>query len=235
MNRGIVNFVCKDKRFIVPIILEKELKPDVFIGVWKITESAEELLRRLQLNEEERGFLKKLQSNKRYLHWLSSRVMIRKLLNTDEFIEMETARKGKPAMKNFPHELSIAHSHEMAAVIISEENRVGVDIEHIDDKVKRIAHKFLSEEEMEEIDSVHDTEHLIQCWCAKEALFKYYGKGQVDFRQHLHLRHYDYKESGRMEASILKDDCLNNLVVHYQKVEQYMLAYVFEEEDDPDY
>ena len=211
----------------MPIIKLIEPESDVRIGVWEITESAEELVGVLQLNDDERQFLDSLRNGKRYLHWLSSRVMLRKLLNTDQFIEIGADEKGKPFLKNFSHKISISHSHNMAAVMLSKRYEVGIDIEHIHPKVEKISKKFLSDKELVNIDPFYNIDHLMLCWCAKEAIFKWYAKGEVDFRQHLHLRNYDYRISGRMEGMILKDDCIAELVVHYEKMDQYMLAYVW--------
>lgn len=198
--------------------------------MWKITEDADFFLEKLQLNQQEQDFISNIKNGKRYLHWLSSRVMLRELLETNLFIEILADEKGKPFLKNFPHKISISHSHDMAAVMISKYHEVGIDIEHIHPKVEKIAHKFLSQKELDELDPRYRTEHLIICWCAKEALFKLYAKGAVDFKQHLFLKNYDYKESGRMEAAILKEDFTGSFIVHFHKIEHYFMAYVMEEE-----
>lgn len=210
----------------MPIIEIKHLPLSSKLGVWKIEEKAEELVALLQLDDKEMEYITTLNNNKRYLHWLSSRVMLRQLLETNEFIVFKKDERGKPVVGNFPHEVSIAHSHEMAAVLVSEEVSVGVDIEIIDEKVFRVAHKFLSEKEKNMIDPAFQTEQLMLGWCAKEALFKLYGKGQVDFINNLFLDFGPFTEIGTIQGRIHKDNHKESYTVFYEKLGEYMLCYV---------
>jgi phosphopantetheinyl transferase len=195
------------------------------VGVWHITERDEELLAQLQLNEAERQLIDSLKHSRRYLHWLSSRVMLRQLINTDKFIELTSDEKRKPTLKNFPHNVSFSHSHDMAAVIISEHDAVGIDIELINPKVLRVKHKFLSEEALKLIDSDGEVLELITCWCAKEALFKLYGKGGVDFIADLHLK-LPLPPDGIIEAEISKDHTSH--LVHTMHLDHIMGSQSFD-------
>lgn len=194
------------------------------LGVWYIEEDAETLISMLQLNEKEKHYLGQLKHSKRYLLWLSSRVLLRQLLNTTDFIELESDIKRKPLLKNFPHQVSISHSHEMAAVIISEHSQVGIDIERVDAKVKRIEPKFLSDFERAHVDRDQEIRQLIALWCAKEALFKLYGKGSVDFREDLAIEP-PFTTEGVLTAEIRKEETLQ-CAVHVSQVDAYCLAHV---------
>lgn len=152
--------------------------------------------------------------------------MLRKLLNTSEFIVFHKDERGKPMVGNFPHEVSIAHSHDMAAVLVSEQKHVGLDIELIDPKVKKIAHKFLSTGELKMIDPNEETKQLMLGWCAKEALFKLYGKGQVDFIKDLYITLTKIETKGSIQARISKPDHENNYTVEYEIIGDYMLCFV---------
>jgi phosphopantetheinyl transferase len=193
-------------------------------AIWKIEESAEELEQMLQLDEREKKFLAALKSGKRYLHWLSSRVLIRRLLNTDEFIQMEANGEGKPELKNFPHQISISHSHDLAAVILSLKRTVGIDIELIHPKVHKIKNRFLSTLELHHLQCTD--QELITCWCAKEALFKFYGLGKVEFKEDLALHLPSLSDSGVIPSVILKTQPPLEVDVHYEKVEDYMVAWL---------
>lgn len=201
------------------------------LGVWNIKESTDELMNMLQLNDVERSLLESFNNNKRNIHWLGSRVLLRKMLDTHKFIEITPDRFGRPTLINFPHRVSISHSHEMAAVLISEDHNVGVDIELVDDKIRRIKQKFLSPEELERIDDSHESLHLTQCWCAKESLFKYYSKGHVDFRRDLTLEIEGFSEGGGFKGTIHKDNIDLDLPVKSALFGGYMLAYVIGEHE----
>ena len=205
-------------------IVKSLSEQDTSLGVWHITEDADRLIAMLQLDDRESQLLERLKGGKRYRHWLSSRVLLRQLLNTDKFIEMDSDENRKPVLKNFPHHISLSHSDEMAAAIISEQDEVGIDIQKIDSKVLRVKHKFLSDEELALIDEEHAVEQLITCWCAKEALFKYYGKGQVDFIRDLHLE-LPIRTSDSLSACITKEKVTYHQV-RTMIIGEYVLAFV---------
>ena len=73
----------------------KQLDKTSFFGVWKIEESAEDLYSQLQLNDQEKAYLDSLNNGKRNLHWLSTRVLLRKLLNTQKYIDCQVDEDGK--------------------------------------------------------------------------------------------------------------------------------------------
>lgn len=199
------------------------------LGIWHINEKEEELYNMLQLDEKEKKGLQAFNSSRRYLHWLGSRVLIRNLLNTDSFIELHQEQNGKPYIGNFPYQVSISHSLDRAAVMISKEYACGIDVEKIDPKIERIQSKFLTEIELGyilEMEHKEKIKWLTIAWSAKEALFKLYGKGAVSFKNHLRL-HLEKSGDGIIPCEILKEDCMGQFDVNYQIDGLYTLAYVY--------
>jgi len=125
----------------------REIDRNTSFAIWKIEESADELLAQLQLKEHELSYLDTLINGKRNLHWLSTRVLLRRMMDTDNYIDCKVDSSGKPYLSNFPHHISLSHSYDYAAVMVSKNKAVGIDIELVKDKIERIAHKFLSKEE----------------------------------------------------------------------------------------
>lgn len=211
----------------MPLALHQYLPDSTELGVWHITESESELVNRLQLNDDELSWLKTITHDKRYLHWLGSRVLIRWMLQTDQFIQLSANEYKKPILTNFPHEVSISHSNDMAAVIISERQEVGIDLEQIHPKVWKVKERFLSQEELAQIDLSDETagtKRLIQYWCAKEALFKLFARGNVDFRRELLVEPGPGKDM--LYGTVKKPGMQNPYLVHTYEMEGYMLAYV---------
>jgi phosphopantetheinyl transferase (holo-ACP synthase) len=67
-----------------------------------------------------------------------------------------------------------------------------VDIEMVTPRLKSISHKFLTEEEKTYLDQWRELsalylQMLTIIWCAKEAIFKWHGEGNVDFRGNMIL------------------------------------------------
>lgn len=204
----------------------KHLDSTSAFGIWKIEESAEELYSQLILNDEEKARLETLNNGKRNLHWLSTRVLLRKMLNTDKYIDCQVDEHGKPYLVNFPHHISLSHSFDYAAVIISENKPVGIDIELVKNKIERVASKFLIPRELAFIDPEHRIEHLYICWCAKEAIYKLQGKRNVSFKDHIRLKQFSFQEDGNFPASLEVDDEYSEYDVYYERFKDYMIGYV---------
>jgi len=212
----------------MPISFQENINDDTAIALWRITENPEELEQQLQLKEHEMALLRSLGREKRNLHWLATRVLLRKMLNTDEYIDCQADENGKPILINHPHHISLSHSYDHAAVMVSKTKKVGIDIEIIKTKIDRVKHKFLAANELAFINSENAVEHLYACWCAKEALYKLNGKKETSFKDHIHLSSFNYHEAGEIKATIEKSTHQGTFTVKYQKFENYLLGYVCE-------
>lgn len=213
------------------LAFQKNIDPKTSFAVWKMEESAEELYAQLQLDEREKAYLEGLKHDKRYLHWLGTRVLLRKMINTPDYIDCQVDEHGKPYLVNFPHHISLSHSYDYAAVIISENQLVGIDIEIIKTKIERIATKFMTHEELNFIDSKVPIEHLYVCWCAKEAIYKLQGKSTISFKDHIRLSPFAYRDSGKLTATLDAPGIHWPFEVYFEKFDNYMLAYVSSEEN----
>lgn len=209
------------------LVYQRETGQNSSFAIWKIEESAEELLAQLQLKEHETNFLDTLISGKRNLHWLSTRVLLRRMMNTSEYIDCQIDDSGKPYLTNFPHHISLSHSFNYAAVMISRDHSVGIDIEQIKEKIERIQHKFMSAGELSFIDPAEKVEQLYVCWCAKEAIYKLHGKKSVSFLDNIALNPFVYDQAGGSFTASLRIGNFNKEYrVHYDKYDGYMIGYV---------
>lgn len=208
------------------IAYRQQVDEDTEFALWRIEETADELYRQLQLDDEEKAFTKKLSKSKRYLHWLGTRVLLRKLLRTDEYIDCKVDAHGKPYLVSLPYHISLSHSFDYAAVMISKTSPVGIDIEQIKEKVERIASKFMRPEEMAFIANDKKIEQLYVCWCAKEAVYKCYGQKEVSFADHISLSPFTFQHHDVLQARLQKGDVNLNYEVNYLQYEDYMIGYV---------
>lgn len=211
----------------MPIVWSKNLAEKGKIAIWEISESEEELYNMLQLDEKEQQHFQTL-SLARQKQWLGSRVLLRTLLQTEQPIELNIDEHRKPFLNNFPFEISISHANHMAAVIIYEGKKVGIDIEKISERILKIKNKFLSTEELKFISSTNELEQLHVCWGAKESLFKLYGKGSLPFIEGIKINAFEYSKTGQVAASIAIPAYHANFNVQYLKHEEFMLTWVME-------
>src|ERR1700744_4845944 len=147
------------------IAYRQRIDDDMEFALWKIEEKAEDLYSQLQLNAEEKAYVDQISNGKRHLHWLGTRVLLRKMLITNEYIDCKVDEHGKPYLVTLPYHISLSHSFDYAAVMISKKRPVGIDIEQIKQKVERIAHKFMQPAELDFISKTQNIQQLYACWC----------------------------------------------------------------------
>ena len=211
------------------LVYLRELNEQTKFAIWKIEESADELLSKLQLSNEERDKLNNLAKGKRTLHWLATRVLLRYLLQTDEYIHCPSDSNGKPYLPDYPYYISLTHSYEYAGVMLSKQGECGIDLEIIKEKVVRIKEKFLKTEELAFITPTQEIEQLYACWCAKEAVYKLQGNKGVSFLEDMTIKPFQYEAQGVMTLSLHKHTEPREFQVYYEKFQNYMLGFAVED------
>jgi 4'-phosphopantetheinyl transferase len=208
------------------IAYRQQVDDDTEFALWKIEEQAEDLYNQLQLNDDEKAFVEKISNGKRHLHWLGTRVLLRKMLLTDEYIDCQVDEHGKPYLVTLPYHISLSHSFDYAAVMISRKKKVGIDIEQIKQKVERIAHKFMRPEELAFISKDHQIQQLYTCWCVKEAVYKCNGQKEVSFIDDVFIKPFSFTGEGEVSAILHKGDINIAYTVGYLQYEDYMIGFV---------
>lgn len=124
-------------------------------------------------------------SDSRKTEWLAVRVLLYTL--TGKMLPICYHPGGKPYFADGKAHLSISHTGGYVAVIVSETNEVGIDIEKISERVHKVAHKFVRDDECLPEEPAQKTQALLLIWSAKETMFKCMNEEAVDFREHLHV------------------------------------------------
>ncbi|MBW6483129.1 MAG: 4'-phosphopantetheinyl transferase superfamily protein [Vicingaceae bacterium] len=206
----------------MPLILnQKSTDNESILAVWKITESIDELRNLLKSFTAIQPLLKKTSNESLIKQQLAIRILIFNFFNPYNLIYDE---KGKPFLNN-GYSISISHSNEYAVILLDKKNPCGVDIEKISLKVERIKHKFLSKKELAIVSkSNNDLELLTIMWCAKETLYKYYGKKEVIFDKHLSLQ-LNPTNLSCLKGEIAIGDFYQQLNLATEKIDDFMLVY----------
>jgi 4'-phosphopantetheinyl transferase len=206
----------------------KKFVQDAAIGIWEISESVEELYRQINLSEDEEHIFSCLKTPTRKQHWLSYRLILPFLVHENELSAISYDEYGKPYLNNGVRHISVSHSGKFSALIASPTHSVGIDIEHIEDKILNISHKFLNDKEIKETGTNPSLESLYVIWAAKEALYKLHGKRNILFREHLYIEPFTCDDSGVVFGSIDSEQVKKTLGVHYQIMDDYILAYAID-------
>ena len=187
----------------MPLVYQQNINEATKLAVWHITEQEDFFLKKVMLPNTITHPHKRLQH-------LAGRYLLPELFEHFPLALIKIADTKKPFLADEAFHFSISHCADYAAAIVSKTNRVGVDIEVISEKVERIKHKFLSEEEQEMITTIRNAQHsmlnaqlLTLSWSIKETMFKWYGNSGVDFREHLHIKNISLHDNEFLAQCIL--------------------------------
>jgi phosphopantetheinyl transferase len=169
----------------VPVFYHHNINHDTRLGVWKIEEDEQFFLQKVPAQRNISHTHKRLQH-------LAGRYLLKHLFHDfpNELILIADTRK--PFLLNDPFHFSISHCGDFAAAIVSKSSRVGVDVEMVAPKIQQVSRKFLNDSEdmylsgWKDIPKVY-LEMLTMIWSAKEAIYKWYGNGEVDFKKHISI------------------------------------------------
>ncbi len=135
---------------------------------WQITETEEDLYYGLTLTSEAKTRLSSRKSLSHRRGYLAIRQLL-KQLNIEPKTHQYDAL-GAPYLTDGRF-LSLSHTKTFAAVVLSDV-AVGIDIENYQEKIVRIAPRFLHASELTSSQAVEDIPRLTQIWTAKEAIYK---------------------------------------------------------------
>jgi len=184
----------------MPLIKTQTLGKECAWGLWQIDETEEELSF-LSLDSCPEDIV----NEQKRLEWISARALTSALIGNFglEYAGLRKDEFGKPFLKGLPHQLSLTHSFPYVAVQVDRWNPVGIDLEQPKEKLRHIAHRVFSPDEV--LDAGGDITKLCIYWCAKESLYKIYGKRSLLFAEHLYISPFTLSDhgilTGRIQAS----------------------------------
>jgi phosphopantetheinyl transferase len=179
----------------MPLFYQQNINEETRLAIWKIEEPESFFDRKVPIKKDVSHPHKRLQH-------LAGRYLLPFLFNDFPLEEIIIADTRKPFLKDEKYHFSISHSADFAAAIVSKNQRVGVDVEVIVPKIDKIRHKFISDDEYvvaRKAWDLHDqrdgySEAILSLqtiiWSAKEAIYKWYGDGLVDFKDHIILQDF---------------------------------------------
>lgn len=215
----------------MPLLFHRYVRPVGELGLWKIQEGEAFFMEKLDLTSKERHLVQNIKGHRK-LEWLASRWLLHLMSGRDIRGACLKDEFGKPFLENSFYEISISHSRELVTVMAAPQ-RVGIDIQKLVSKIESIKHKFLRPVELESISKSDYLEHLHVYWGAKEALYKAYGRRQLDFKKHIFIEPFDFNlRNGRCHGSVQKGDFSADFELRYEQIGHYILVYAIEVVED---
>ncbi|WP_321330949.1 4'-phosphopantetheinyl transferase superfamily protein [uncultured Bacteroides sp.] len=192
-------------------------------GVWHTNESVDELLALLPHREAYKADITRFTSASRSVEWLAVRLLLHTLLGEEKTICYQP--NGRPYLADHSSFISISHTRGYVAVILSPSAIVGIDIEQYSERVCKVAHKFIREDEVVFPYQESDTWALLLHWSAKEVLFKCLDVAEVDFRKHLCVHPFHPQESGVFCAQEFRTVEQRTFEIHYLLRSEFVLTW----------
>lgn len=169
----------------MPLLTTLRLDADCTAVLWRITEAETDLRAGLPLTPDERADVATITHPAQRVEWLACRAAVQQLIvnRGGRYVGLRKDAFGKPHLIGWPGHVSLSHTGGWAAAVVHQTRPVGLDIEPIRPQFERVVPRVLSEDEIRH--AAGDVGRLAVYWCAKEALYKLYGKRQLTFREHL--------------------------------------------------
>ena len=215
------------------------------MGIWKITETWQDMSESFKDNESYFRDVSKIQSDKRKQEWLAVRLLLKHLYGPELHIDYH--ENGAPVLRNSLYNISISHTKGFAAVILSKHKNPGIDIEYHSDRAWRLREKYLGENELEMFDLKPGSSHnnpladnmaynsdsdlyvlaklSTLYWCAKETAFKALQQTEVDFINHLHILPFTLSDRGTLFLKETKTTDQQVFNINYLITEDYIITW----------
>lgn len=207
----------------MPLIFKENFQEDCIFGIWEIKESYEELLNSVHLFPGEKERLKGFKSEARKIEFLSVRILLKYLSGAD--LQIVYSERKKPFLHQNDYRITISHSRDLTAIMLSKSKKVGLDLEFMSHKISRVQHKFINDDEK----ITHEPEkvkyHLYIHWCAKEALYKICDKQDINFKKNLTIEPFEPEECGIIQGWVDNKFWHDKFEMYYFAINNYVVVY----------
>ena len=255
LNSGFSHYFCVDNRNIIrnssskkfvfnmPLFYQQDINENTKLAIWKIEEDEDFFKDKLSVDSNI------IHTKKRTEHH-AGRYLLTYLYPEFPFHKILISESNKPFLQNQEFQFSISHTSNFAAAIVSKSNNVGIDIEITDERVMKVAHKFLSDHEMAifslnnrnnlnssissrdknyNVNDYYQIKLLTTLWSCKETIYKWWGNGKVDFKKMIAIDYFKLEKTGKIESVFTESGSsrISNLLIDYKIFEDLCLTFTY--------
>jgi len=207
------------------LYLKRKLDNGALVAVWQITETEAELVELSSTPSDEMEEISYIRSESMRKQRLAVRALLGEVF--DEKVYLSHHDNGKPYLENMVTNISITHTEKYVAIILHDEEDVGIDIESLDRDFSAVEKKALSEDEIDDLDEDNKNRQLAIYWCAKEAIYKRVSAYKVDFAEQIEVERFRPRGEGELEATFIhKDGYEEKFELEYITFDRHLLVWV---------
>lgn len=211
-------------------ITKHYLNKDTVIGVWKIEEDLPDLFAMVEMSPEDKKRYAVFRSTSRKMEFLSVRALLAELLGRDARIVYN--KNNKPFIKDGSHFISISHSNKLTAILISKDERVGIDLEYMRANINAFSSKFINKKEKITRRWADRTYHLYIHWCAKEAIYKICDKEGINIVRDITIEPFDVRDSGEIKGGVSNERITEQFTLYYSRYDNYTIVWTKKKHDN---
>jgi len=174
------------------------------VAAWQITEGPALLKEGLSLSGEEQMEFEGIRNETRKSEWLATRHLLFQLQPGERRTAVLKDSAGKPYWPGDPLHFSVSHTKNWAIGMISSVP-CGIDIEKPQHRVSRVISRVCSDTELAMINE--ERNRMLSAtlfWCAKESVYKAYGKEGIDLRSAITVEHITKRDAFYLGRALLK-------------------------------
>jgi phosphopantetheinyl transferase len=197
--------------------------------LWKITEDYDTLFNAVSLKDSSLARLKSMKSESHQKGFLAVRMLLQH--NDYNDFDLYYDEFGKPHLK--PQgcsikdvEISISHSHEFSAIIVSDK-KVGLDLEKIKEKTLKIAPRFMDVSHLQNLSDEEKTKKATVIWGIKESIFKIKNIEGISFQNHIFEDDFNFEDK-KATATLQFQNQEEKFKIQFDSIEEYIFVCAFE-------
>lgn len=202
------------------------------IFIWHINEDVMFFLSKFQTIPSVIQQVNNISNDKKKLEYLASRYLLFLHGGEDYLMNLSKQDAGKPYIADHTKHISISHSLQYAAFIESD-ICCGIDIEALNPRVKKIATRFLNQSEFDFLNYNNEIALLTLFWSAKETIYKWHGKGNVEFNTQILLQSIKHEadfSNGTLSYHFISNQNVVQLQVYFQRIDDNFFTYLLHPE-----
>lgn len=203
----------------MPLLKEINIENHTHGFIWELTEDENFFVDKLP----ERVFFDIVlrdETPKRRIEILAGKFLIytlsEKIFTKDKY--------NKPFLEDSNYFISLSHSKNLIFALCSK-YLCGIDIQYFTNRIERIAWRVMSDEKAARIDKLQSQLHWHIYWCAKESLYKAYGKRGLNFKNEIKIIPFDIVPEAQenpfliTEGSIDIENFSKNFLIYFNTLQ----------------
>jgi phosphopantetheinyl transferase len=205
------------------------LSANTKLYLWKINEDLDFFLQNVKLKDSSLQRLEGMKAESHQKGFLAVRMLLQHNDYTD--FDLYYDEFGKPHIK--PQgcsikdvEISISHSNEFSAIVISEQ-KIGIDLEIIKEKTLKLAPRYMDVSHLKNLNREDALIKATVVWGVKESIFKIKNEIGISFKDHIFEDDFDLSDK-KCNVELRINDTTEWFDIVFEFIDNYVFVCAFE-------